>query len=122
MAAGALRAGRCRRLTLIACVAVGPLALTDPVRAVGSWPPRSSDGGQHIENEFLSDDAWLQRQPRVTWNKDWGKCCLLMLDPDAPKPFSEQIGGHRCGALGPWLHWLVVDAVGTPEQVSRFCA
>ncbi len=70
----------------------------------------------NITSDFLLDIlSYLQ-------DKEWGKCCLVMLDPDAPSPRSEELGGSACGSLGPWLHWLVVDAVGTPEHVRRLCA
>ena len=71
-------------------------------------------GAVHLQEdivmEFDSSDWWLQRQPRVSWE---GKKTLLMLDPDAPQP------NHNfslAGRLGPWLHWLVVDAEDEPEK------
>lgn len=56
-------------------------------------------------------------RPSPNQDEAWGKCCLLLLDPDAPQPRSQEHGGDRCGTLGPWLHWLVVNAVGRPETV-----
>lgn len=31
---------------------------------------RLSENGMHIENEFLAEDAWLQRQPIVEWVRE----------------------------------------------------
>mmetsp|Transcript_49534 Transcript_49534/g.117557 ORF Transcript_49534/g.117557 Transcript_49534/m.117557 type:complete len:126 (-) Transcript_49534:107-484(-) len=56
---------------------------------------------------------FLQRQPVVDWEETSGKYTLLLLDPDAP---TRKGDGSEAGSMGPWLHWLVTDAVETPEQ------
>eukprot|EP00960_Hanusia_phi_P035750 751917-Hanusia_phi.AAC.5 len=65
---------------------------------------------EEVLMEFDTSDWWLQRQPRVSWE---GKGTLLMLDPDAPQPNTNL---SLPGRLGPWLHWLVVDAQDQPES------
>ena len=51
----------------------------------------------------------LSRAPSVTWDTtgDEDKYILLMLDPDHPQRAQD---GSNSGELGPFLHWLVVNA------------
>ncbi len=69
-----------------------------------------------IDREYLFhvSDHFLHRQPVLEWEASLGPCTLLLLDPDAPAPRGGD--GSRPGSLGPWLHWLVTDAVGQPES------
>ena len=67
------------------------------------------------DREYLFDvtDHFLHRQPVLEWDSALGPCTLLMLDPDAPSPRGGD--GARPGSLGPWLHWLITDAISQPE-------
>eukprot|EP00906_Rhabdomonas_costata_P005139 RCo007710 len=57
-----------------------------------------------------SKDRFLQTQPVVQWPPEYGPCALVYVDPDAPTRVGD---GSTPGAKGPWLHWLVTDAVGS---------
>ena len=49
----------------------------------------------------------------MEWDKGLGPCTLICIDPDAPHPKGD---GTTVGSLGPWLHWLVVNAESQPEN------
>ncbi len=65
-------------------------------------------------------DRFLQVAPTATWDAGLGPCTLLFIDPDAPDRAGD---GSVAGKNGPWLHWLVTDAVGsvdTGKQVVEY--
>lgn len=51
----------------------------------------------------------IQQAPNVAWEAGLGKCTLVMVDPDAPE--RNTTDGAHPSTKGPWLHWLVTDAV-----------
>jgi hypothetical protein len=59
-------------------------------------------------------DAFLQAAPVVSWRtlpNARARHCVVMVDPDAPAPRSED-RRHLPGARGPWLHALWTDCCG----------
>jgi phosphatidylethanolamine-binding protein (PEBP) family uncharacterized protein len=60
-----------------------------------SWPM------QFVKTE----DKFLQKAPKVTYNNMDGISTLILFDPDAP----ERAGDDKHGTFGPYLHWLVTD-------------
>eukprot|EP00667_Euglena_gracilis_P022711 EG_transcript_25390 len=61
-------------------------------------------------------DRFLQETPEATWDPSLGPCTLVYVDPDAPAPEGD---GSGPGRMGPWLHWLVTDAVGSAASGSE---
>jgi len=51
------------------------------------------------------------KAPTVSWDHSLGPCKVVMVDPDAPD--REGDGPAR---FGPYLHWLVTDAIGGPTH------
>jgi hypothetical protein len=85
-----------------------------PTTLLLAGPAHPDDNNIDREYLFHVSDHFLHRQPVLEWEASLGPCTLLLLDPDAPAPRGGD--GSKPGSLGPWLHWLVTDAVGQPEN------
>jgi len=51
------------------------------------------------------------KAPTVSWDPSLGYTALVMVDPDAPDR-----EGDGPAKYGPYLHWLVTDAIGGPTH------
>lgn len=77
-----------------------------------AWPKEGVILGKDKRVYKKSVDKFLQIEPDVKFGAKYGRCTLVMLDPDAPSPNAD---GKTPGELGPILHWLDTGVLIKPR-------